>query len=76
MIEKFIEFFINRHLLTNMIFISVILGGLFTWQEINKEVITDINYTEYSVQLNKRLVEWLRLTDKLVDQSTLKTKPR
>ena len=44
MIAKFIEFFVNRHLLTNMLFISVILGGLFAWQEIKKEERPDVTY--------------------------------
>jgi len=37
MIAKFVEYFVNRHLLTNMLFASVIIGGLFAWQEIKKE---------------------------------------
>lgn len=44
MIEKFIAYFVNRHLLTNMAFISVIIGGLFAWQEIKKEERPDITY--------------------------------
>ena len=44
MISRFIEFFVNRHLLTNMIFVSVIIGGLFSWQEIKKEERPDITY--------------------------------
>ena len=44
MIARFIEFFVNRHLLTNMLFVSVILGGLFSWQEIKKEERPDVTY--------------------------------
>ena len=44
MIARFIEFFVNRHLLTNMLFVSVIIGGLFAWQEIKKEERPDITY--------------------------------
>jgi len=44
MISKLIEFFVNRHLLTNMLFVSVIIGGLFSWQEIKKEERPDITY--------------------------------
>ena len=29
------------------------------------------SYTEHGVQLNKLLVEWLRLTDQLVDEQVL-----
>lgn len=44
MIARLIEFFVNRHLLTNMIFVSVILGGLISWQEIKKEERPDVTY--------------------------------
>lgn len=44
MIERFIDFFVNRHLLTNMLFVSVIMGGLFAWQEIKKEERPDVTY--------------------------------
>ncbi|MCK5385848.1 MAG: efflux RND transporter permease subunit, partial [Gammaproteobacteria bacterium] len=44
MIARFIEFFVNRHLLTNMLFVSVIMGGLFAWQEIKKEERPDVTY--------------------------------
>ena len=44
MIARFIEFFVNRHLLTNMLFVSVILGGLFAWQDIKKEERPDVTY--------------------------------
>ena len=49
MIARFIEFFVNRHLLTNMIFVAVILGGLFAWQEIKKEERPDITYDKVRV---------------------------
>ena len=44
MIASFIEYFVNRHLLTNMLFVAVIIGGLFAWQEIKKEERPDITY--------------------------------
>ena len=44
MVAKLIEFFVNRHLLTNMVFISVIFGGLFAWQQIKKEERPDATY--------------------------------
>lgn len=50
MLEKFIQYFVNRHLLTNMLFISVILGGLLAWQDIKKEERPDITYD--MVQVN------------------------
>jgi len=49
MIARFIEFFVNRHLLTNILFISVIMGGLFAWQEIKKEERPDVTYDRIRV---------------------------
>ncbi|MDH5377337.1 MAG: efflux RND transporter permease subunit [Gammaproteobacteria bacterium] len=37
MIARFIEFFVDRHLLTNLAFILVIVGGVIAWQDIKKE---------------------------------------
>ena len=52
MIEKFVGFFVNRHLLTNMIFIFVIVGGLLGWQEIKKEERPDITFDTVRVTAN------------------------
>lgn len=49
MIARFIEFFVNRHLLTNMIFAAVIIGGLLSWQSIKKEERPDITYDQVRV---------------------------
>jgi len=42
MITRFVEYFVNRHLLTNMLFVAVIVGGLYSWQGIKKEERPDI----------------------------------
>ena len=44
MVAQLVKFFINRHLLTNMIFIAVIVGGLMSWQSIKKEERPDITF--------------------------------
>lgn len=49
MIARFIEFFVNRHLLTNMVFFAVLVGGLFAWQEIKKEERPDVTYDRVRV---------------------------
>ena len=49
MISRFIEFFVNRHLLTNMIFIAVIFGGIISWNEIKKEERPNITYDKVRV---------------------------
>ena len=50
MITRFIEFFVDRHLLTNMAFIAAIVGGLLAWQEIKKEERPD--YTSDFVRIS------------------------
>lgn len=52
MIARFIEYFVNRHLLTNMLFVAVILGGLFSWQMIQKEERPDITYDRVRITAN------------------------
>lgn len=49
MIARFVEFFVERHLLTNMIFGAVIIGGLYSWQGIKKEERPDITYDRIRV---------------------------
>ncbi|MDH5548022.1 MAG: efflux RND transporter permease subunit [Gammaproteobacteria bacterium] len=50
MMTRFIEFFVDRHLLTNMAFIAAIVGGLLAWQEIKKEERPD--YTSDFVRIS------------------------
>lgn len=52
MIEKFVAYFVDRHLLTNMLFIAVIGGGLWAWQEIKKEERPDVTYDRVRVTAN------------------------
>lgn len=52
MIEKLIEYFVNRHILTNLLFVAVILGGLFSWQLIQKEERPDITYDRVRITAN------------------------
>ena len=42
MITRFIEYFVDRHLLTNLLFLSIIVGGLLAWQQIKKEERPDV----------------------------------
>jgi multidrug efflux pump subunit AcrB len=49
MIEKFVEYFVNRHLLTNMLFFSIIVGGIFGWQGVKKEERPDVTYDRVRV---------------------------
>ncbi|MDH5444004.1 MAG: efflux RND transporter permease subunit [Gammaproteobacteria bacterium] len=44
MIARFVEFFVDRHLLTNLLFIAIIIGGLQAWQSIKKEERPDVTY--------------------------------
>ncbi len=44
MIDGIIRYFINRHLLTNMIVIAVLFAGVFSWTNIKKEEMPDITF--------------------------------
>lgn len=52
MVAKFLEYFVNRHLLTNLIFVAVIAGGVFSWQVIQKEERPDITYDHVRISAN------------------------
>lgn len=41
-LEKFIAYFVNRHLLTNLMFVIVFIGGVFAWNNTSKEELPDI----------------------------------
>jgi len=43
-LEKIITYFVNRHLLTNLIFISVFVGGIIAWNNTSKEEMPDIEF--------------------------------
>jgi len=44
MLEKMVKYFANRHLLTNFIYIGVIIAGLFYWGEMKKEEMPNITF--------------------------------
>ena len=52
MIAKFVEFFVDRHLLTNLLFIAVLIGGLQAWQSIKKEERPDMTYDVVRITAN------------------------
>lgn len=44
MLEKIITYFVERHLLTNLIFIAILIGGVFAWNNTSKEELPDITF--------------------------------
>ena len=44
MLEKLIAYFVKRHLLTNLILIAVLIGGIFAWNNTGKEEMPDIEF--------------------------------
>ncbi len=44
MLEKIISYFAKRHLLTNLIVIAVLIGGIFAWNNTSKEEMPDIEF--------------------------------
>jgi multidrug efflux pump subunit AcrB len=47
--EKFINFFLKRHLLTNLFFVSIFVGGIFSWIQLPKEELPDVTFDRVSV---------------------------
>ncbi len=52
MIRKIINYFVERHLLTNLIFIAVLIGGFLSWQGIKKEEMPSITFDFVRVSAN------------------------
>ncbi|MEA3368825.1 MAG: efflux RND transporter permease subunit [Candidatus Ratteibacteria bacterium] len=49
MIEKIIAYFAGRHLLTNLILIAVLIGGIFAWNNTGKEEMPDIDFDHANI---------------------------
>jgi multidrug efflux pump subunit AcrB len=49
--EKLIAYFAKRHLLTNLIFVAVFIGGVFAWQNTSKEELPDITFDRVRVSV-------------------------
>lgn len=43
-LEKFIAYFVNRHLLTNLMFVAIFIGGIFAWKNTSMEEMPDIEF--------------------------------
>jgi multidrug efflux pump subunit AcrB len=52
MIEKIVRFFLRRHLLTNLIFVSVFMCGILAWMNIPKEELPDITFDTVRISVN------------------------
>jgi multidrug efflux pump subunit AcrB len=44
MLEQIIAYFARRHILTNLIVLSVFLGGALAWQNTKKEELPDVTF--------------------------------
>ncbi len=44
MLERFISYFVSRHLLTNLLFITILIGGILSWPNIKKEELPDVTF--------------------------------
>ena len=51
MLEKIINYFVSRHLLTNFILLAVFVGGIFSWQNTKKEELPDITFDRVRVSV-------------------------
>lgn len=49
MLERFIAYFVSRHLLTNLLFITVLLGGVLSWPNIKKEELPNVTFDQVRI---------------------------
>ncbi len=47
--ERLIQFFLKRHLLSNLIFVCVLVGGIFAWINLPKEELPDITFDQVRI---------------------------
>ena len=52
MFKKLIAYFIDKHLLANLIFVLVIVGGIICWQKIKKEELPDVTFDKVAISVN------------------------
>ena len=52
MFDYLISFFARRHILTNLVFLAVVLGGVFAWQNTNKEELPAITFDTVRISVN------------------------
>ncbi|MFC1592858.1 efflux RND transporter permease subunit, partial [Candidatus Omnitrophota bacterium] len=50
--EKIISFFLKRHLLANLLFISVFIGGIVAWNQIPKEELPDVTFDNVRITVS------------------------
>ncbi|MBA3052028.1 efflux RND transporter permease subunit [bacterium] len=44
MLEKIVAYFVDRHLLTNLVFVVVFIGGIFAWKNTSKEEMPNVTF--------------------------------
>lgn len=52
MLRALIAYFVDRHLLTNLIFLAVLIGGFVSWQNIKKEELPDVTFDRIRISAN------------------------
>ncbi|MFH1777942.1 MAG: efflux RND transporter permease subunit [Candidatus Omnitrophota bacterium] len=52
MLEKIIRYFVKHHLLTNLIFVVVLIGGILAWNNTSKEEMPDITFDFVRISAN------------------------
>lgn len=52
MLRALITYFVDRHLLTNLIFLSILIGGVVSWQNIKKEELPDVTFDRVRISAN------------------------
>ncbi|HEC14032.1 MAG TPA: efflux RND transporter permease subunit, partial [Acidiferrobacteraceae bacterium] len=50
--ERFVSYFVNRHLVTNLLFVGVLLGGAMAWPNLKKEELPDVTFDRIRISAN------------------------
>jgi len=50
--ERIVSFFLKRHLLANLIFVTVFIGGIFAWVQIPKEELPDVTFDSVRITVS------------------------
>jgi len=50
--ENIINFFLKRHLLANLIFVTVFVGGIIAWNQIPKEELPDVTFDNVRISVS------------------------
>ncbi|NOZ11967.1 MAG: efflux RND transporter permease subunit [Gammaproteobacteria bacterium] len=52
MLERFISYFVKHHLVTNLLFVAILVGGAMVWPSLKKEELPDVTFDRILISVN------------------------